>query len=114
MDYIDTFLLTLSDIKFHENLFSVSEVTCRRTTVRQTDMMKAMGVLANGAKVHRFTSILREGLEFIDFDLFMVYLTMFSLASKGMINDELKTDMGRSIHDIIWGIIATCVWRETH
>jgi hypothetical protein len=39
-------------------------------------MMRAVGVLANGAKVHRFTSIVREGLEFIDFDLFMVYLTL--------------------------------------
>jgi hypothetical protein len=77
-------------------------------------MMKAMGVLANGAKVHRFTSIVREGLEFIDFVLFTVYLTMFSLTSKNKINDELKTDVGRSIHDIIWGIIPTCDWRETH
>jgi len=80
MERIDTFLLILSNLTFHENLFSVSEVTCRRTTRRQTDMVKAMGVLANGAKVNRFTSIVREGLEFIDFDLFMVYLTMFSLA----------------------------------
>jgi hypothetical protein len=37
-------------------------------------MLKAMGVLANGAKVHKFTSIVREGLGFIDFDLFMDYL----------------------------------------
>jgi hypothetical protein len=62
-------------------------------------MMKAMGVLANGAKVHRFTSIVREGLEFIDFGLFMVYLTTFSLATKDKINDELKMDVARSIHD---------------
>jgi len=39
---------------------------------------------------------------------------MFSLASKDKIYDELKTDVGRSIHDIIWGIIPTCDWRETH
>ena len=80
MLYIHTFLLTHSNIKFHENLFSVSEAPCRRTTIRQTDMVKGMSVLANGAKVHRFTSIVREGLEFIDLDLFLVYLTMFSLA----------------------------------
>jgi len=114
MEYIDTFIWTLSNKKFHENLFSISEVTCRRTTLRQTDMMKAMDVLGNGTKVHRFTSIVREGLEFIDFGLFVVYLTMFSLASKDKIYDELKTDVGRSIHDIIWGIIPTCDWRETH
>jgi len=76
--------------------------------------MKAMGVLANGAKVHRFTSIVRKGLEFIDFDLCVVYLTMFSLVSKDKINDELETDVGRCIHDIIWGTIPTCNWRETH
>jgi hypothetical protein len=74
MEHIDTFLLTLPNIKFHENLFSVFEVICRRTTLRQTDMMKAMGVLANGAKVHRFTSILREGLEFINLDLFFLFI----------------------------------------
>jgi hypothetical protein len=95
MEYIDTFLLTLSNVKFHENMFSVSEVTCRRTTLRQTDMMKAMGVLVNGVKVHTLTSIVREGLEFIDFDLLIVYLTMFALASKDKINDKLKTDMER-------------------
>jgi len=39
---------------------------------------------------------------------------MFSLASKDKIHDELKTDVGRSIRDIIWGIIPTCHWKETH
>lgn len=63
--------------------------------------MKAVGVLANGGKVHRFTSIVQEGLDFIDFDLCMVYLTMFLLVSKDKISDELKTDVGRGIHDII-------------
>jgi hypothetical protein len=77
-------------------------------------MVKAMGVLANGVKVHRFTAIVREGLEFIDFDLSMVYLTMLPLALKYKINDELKTDVGRSSHDIIWSIVPTCDWRETH
>jgi len=65
-------------------------------------MVKAMVVLANGTKVHRFTFIVREGLEFVGFDLFMVYLALFSLALKDKINDELKTYVGRSIHDVIW------------
>jgi hypothetical protein len=86
MERIDTFLLTLSNIKSHENLFSVYKFTCRQMILRQTDMVKAVGVLANGAKVHRFTSIVREGLEFIDFDLFMVYLTVFS----SVLKDKIK------------------------
>jgi hypothetical protein len=53
-------------------------------------------------------------VEFIDFDICVVYLTMLPLALKYETNFELKTDVGRSSHDIIWGIILTCDWRETH
>jgi hypothetical protein len=43
----------------------------------------------------------REGLEFIDLDLFMIYLTMSPLASNGKINDELETAVEGNSHDII-------------
>jgi hypothetical protein len=79
-------------------------------------MVKATGtrILANGVKVHRLKAIVREGLEFIDFDLSMVYLTMLPLELKYKINCKLKTGLGRSSHDIIWSIFPTCDCRETH